>query len=94
LCKHTALPQQEKAIKGETDPSEKKSVTETLRLIKAAGFNVIRIWAFNDGEGPGKLQSNKGAGCVALSPVKRAALCMQWLWKPVQTAETKQLFKH
>jgi hypothetical protein len=47
--------QQEKAIYNDRD-----MVRKTLRDIKAAGFNVIRMWAFSDGEGQGKLQTHPG----------------------------------
>jgi hypothetical protein len=53
----THLPQQAKAIYG-----EREYVQKTLQGIKAAGFNVIRMWAFNDGEGSGKLQTTPGEG--------------------------------
>jgi hypothetical protein len=53
-CKCLVL-QQSKAIDNDRD-----MVRKTLRDIQAAGFNVIRIWAFNDGEGQGKLQTRPG----------------------------------
>jgi hypothetical protein len=50
-----AMPQQERAIKGEW-----KCVDDTLDFVHKTGFNVLRIWAFNDGEGDGKLQATRG----------------------------------
>lgn len=51
--------QQEKAIYNDHD-----MVRNTLRDIKKAGFNVIRMWAFSDGEGQGKLQTRPGEQAV------------------------------
>jgi hypothetical protein len=41
-------------------------VDDTLRFVHDAGFNVLRIWAFNDGKlkdesAYGKLQAERGA---------------------------------
>jgi hypothetical protein len=69
------------------DNWEKEYVRETLRNIKAAGFNVIRMWAFNDAfaaneeeerrlKGEGKLQIKPGEG-VWLLNVDRKPDCYQ-----------------
>jgi hypothetical protein len=73
--------QQSKAIDNDRD-----MVRKTLRDIKAAGFNVIRIWAFNDGQGHGKLQTRPGrrlcsarlfCTCGVLHATKHAAVLLQ-----------------
>lgn len=70
----------EKAIYG-----ERTYVQETLRAIKAAGCNVIRMWAFNDGEGPGKLQTRPGV------PDPAALAAFDWLVDEVESMGGLQL---
>ncbi|WIA09185.1 hypothetical protein OEZ85_008596 [Tetradesmus obliquus] len=63
----------EKAIYNDRD-----IVRNTLRDIQEAGFNVIRMWAFSDGEGQGKLQTRPGV------PDPAALAAFDWLMDEVE----------
>jgi len=57
---------------------EEEYVVKTLQAIKDARFNVIRMWAFNDGDGSDKLQKQPGR------PDEAALKRFDWLLNKVE----------
>lgn len=69
------------------DNWEKQKVRETLQKIKAAGFNVIRMWAFNDtlAANEGEERRLRGEGALQMRPGEDRLAAEAWYFSNEQT---------